>query len=333
MTLKKTTALLCCLAAITAAAAALPQRDTAAGNSVAVSPLRVGIMPDVNSLPLMIARDEGFFAEQGVTVELVIFQNSQERDAAIQAGQLDGAVSDLLAAAFLTAGGFDMKVTSCTDGRFGVVGSARLNINTLADLRAKRVGLSTNTIIQYIVDTHLESAGVARTEYEPVSVPRMPLRLEMIRTGQIEAAGLPEPLLTAAVEQGGVLLSTTDGSAVLGTAGRGTTVPIDAGVLLFSKKTLDSRLSDVQRFYRAYTRAADRINANPDAYRDYLVEKAAFPAAVKNAYRFVIYRKPTLPAAAQIERVLVWLKTRRLLDAVLTPADLVDSRAIAEWSR
>ena len=291
MMLKKTIALLCCIAAITAAAAALPQRDTAARNSIAVGPLRIGIMPDVNSLPLMIARDEGLFAEQGVTVELVAFQNSQERDAAIKAGQLDGAVSDLLAAAFIAAGGFDMKVTSCTDGRFGGVGSARLNINTLADLRAKRVGLSTNTIIQYIVDTHLESAGVPLTEYEPVSVPRMPLRLEMIRTGQIEAAGLPEPLLTAAVEQGGVLLSTTDGAAaatVNGTAVQwtmvqGTTVPIDAGVLLFSKKTLDSRLPDVQRFYRAYTRAADRINANPDAYRDYLVEKAAFPAAVKNA--------------------------------------------------
>jgi NitT/TauT family transport system substrate-binding protein len=322
MTMKKTIALLCCLAAVTVSLAAKPQADKApvsGGRSEA--PLKVGIMPDADSLPFMVARDEGFFAAQGVNVDLVIFQNPQERDAAIQAGQLDGAISDLLAAALFTAGGFDMKVTSLTDGRYGVVGSAQLNIRSLADLRGKRVGLSTNTIIQYTVDAQLESAGIPMSEYEPVSVPRMPLRLEMIRTGQIEAVSLPEPLLTAAVEQGGVLLSTTDATG------------IDAGILLFSKKTLDSRLEDVQRFYRAYTQAADKINADPDAYRDYLVEKAAFPVEVKNAYRFVTYRKPTLPAAAQIERALAWLKTRQLLDAALTPAEFVDPRATAEWSR
>jgi NitT/TauT family transport system substrate-binding protein len=183
-----------------------------------------------------------------------------------------------------------------------------------------------NTIIQYTVDALLEEAGVPANAYEAVPVARMPLRLEMVLNGQLDAASLPEPLLSAAIGRGALLLATTD------------TLGIDAGVLLFSKKTLDSRLEDVKRFYRAYDKAAHRINSDTDRYRDYLVREAAFPQAVRDTYRFVPYRKPTLPDTAQIGRALRWLKARQLLDldldAGLREADLtdiVDGRAVAEW--
>jgi NitT/TauT family transport system substrate-binding protein len=291
---------------------ARPQKEAAV-------PLRVGIMPDADSLPFMFARDRGFFEKEGAAVELIVFSSPLERDAAIQAGRIDGAISDLLAAAFLCAGGYDFKVTSLTDGRYGIAASAQSGIKTLAGLRGKRIGLSANTIIQYTADAQLEAAGVSMAEYEAVAVPRMPLRLEMLLTGAIEAASLPEPLLTAAIAQGAVLLSTTD------------TTGIDAGVMLFSKKALDTRLDSVKAFYRAYYRAALQINADPDACRDYLVEQAAFPEAVKDAYRFVHYRRPSLPDDIQIGKVLNWLKTRKLLDAELSYADLTDPRAISEW--
>ena len=282
-------------------------------------PLRVGILPDADSLPLMLARDHGFFEREGVSVELILFSNPVERDAAIQAGRLDGAISDLLAAAFLNAAGYDFKVTSLTDGRYGIVASAGSGIRSLAELRGKRIGLSANTIIQYTVDAQLETAGIRMSEYEAVAVPIMPLRLEMVLSGMIDAAALPEPLLTAASAQGALFLSSTD---ITG---------IDAGIMLFSKKTLDARLEDVKAFYRAFYKAALQINADPDAYRDYLVEQAGFPVSVREAYTFVTYRTPSLPEENQIHRALEWLKTRRLLETELSPADLTDPRAVSEW--
>ena len=312
--MKKLLLFICCLGIFGLSLYSRPQAEPGAA-----APLRVGIMPDADSLPFMAARDEGFFEQEGVAVDLITFSNPQERDAAIQAGRLDGAISDLLAAAFFTAGGFDTKVTSLTDGRYGIVVSPQSGIKTLADLRGRRIGLSTNTIIQYTVDAQLRQAGVSMTEYEAVSVPRMPLRLEMVLGGQIEGASLPEPLLTAAAAQGAPLLSTTDSTG------------IDAGIMLFSKKVLDERLEAVRAFYRAYYKAAQKINANPDAYREYLVDKAAFPAAVKDTYRFVRYRKPSLPDNSQIEGALNWLKSRNLLEADLKPGDLVDRRITSEW--
>jgi NitT/TauT family transport system substrate-binding protein len=315
---KKIVFFLCCLGLITGILTALPRRD----KSGSAAPLRIGIMPDADSIPFMVARDEGLFAAEGVGVELVNFRNPQERDAAIQAGQLDASISDLLAAAFFAAGGFDFRITSFTDGRYGIVGSAKLGIKNLEDLLGKRVGLSTNTIIQYTVDAQLGVAGIPIDGYEAVSVPLMPLRLEMIRNGQIEAVSLPEPLLTAAVGQGGVLLSTTDN------------LGIDAGILLFSKKTLDQRIDEVISFYRAYYQAARKINASPDAYRNYLVEKAAFPEETRNSYHFVRYRRPGLPGKDQIEGALDWLRARQLLTADIKAEDLVDNRialAAASW--
>lgn len=282
-------------------------------------PLRVGILPDADSLPFMVAMNRGYFEQEGTQVELITFSSPLERDAAIQAGRLDGAVSDLLASAFLTAGGFDFKVTSLTDGRYGIVASPQSGIRTLAELRGKRVGLSANTIIQYTVDAQLAAAGVAMSEYEAVAVPNMPLRLEMVLSGLVDAASLPEPLLTAAVSQGAVLLSTTD------------TTGIDAGIMLFSKRTLDSRLDSVKAFYRAYYRAVLEINANPDSFRDFLVQEAAFPLSVRDAYRFVAYRTPSLPDVSQVRNVLDWLRARRLLDAQLVPDDMIDPRAVSEW--
>lgn len=282
-------------------------------------PLRFGIMPDADSLPLMVAQAEGLFGKEGVAVELVPFTNAQERDAAIQAGRVDGSISDVLAAAFLVAGGFDMRITSASDGRYGIVSAPGSGITEARQLAGKRIGMSTNTIIQYAVDGITEAAGLPRASYQTVAVPKMPVRLEMLLADQIDAAGLPEPMLTAAVARGAHLVGTTD------------QFQIDAAVLIFSKAVLDSRLPDVTHFYKAYVDATDRIESNPDAWRSLLVEEASFPSDIKDAYQFVHYRKPTLPSAEQIARVLSWLKSRDLLTKDIAASDLTDGRAIAAW--
>jgi ABC-type nitrate/sulfonate/bicarbonate transport system substrate-binding protein len=97
---------------------------------------------------------------------------------------------------------------------------------------------------------------------------------------------------------------------------------------MFSKKVLDTRLEEVARFYRAFYRAAMKINGSPEAYRDYLVEKMNFPRELRDTYRFIRYRRPGLPSSAQIERVLAWLGARRLLETAIRAEDLMDSRPL-----
>lgn len=283
------------------------------------APLRLGIMPDADSLPFMVAADEGLFGKRKVEVELVTFVNAQERDAAIQAGKVDGSISDILAAAFLRAGGFDVKVTSASDGRYGIAAAPGSTAASAADLAGKSVGLSTNTIIQYSVEAMLGKAGVGPEGYKPVAVPKMPVRMEMLLAGQVDAAGLPEPLLSAAVARGAVLVETTD------------EVGIDAGVILFTAQALDSRAADIKKLYAAYEDATARIKADPAKYKTFLVEKASFPPDAVEKYRLVDYRKPALPPRDQVEKALAWLKGKDLLKAEVDPAAVVDGRIVGAW--
>ena len=75
-------------------------KPDASGAKGAKQALSIGLMPDTDSVPFIVAREKGFFAEEGVEVTLQPFKSAMDRDAALQSGQLDGAVSDLLAAAF-----------------------------------------------------------------------------------------------------------------------------------------------------------------------------------------------------------------------------------------
>jgi len=281
--------------------------------------IRFGIMPDADSLPFMVADANGWFEDQGMAVELVPFANAQEREAALQAGAIDGAVSDLLAAAFAAAGGFDLRVTSVTDGRYGLAVAPGSTAAGPADLRGASIGLSTNTIINYAVDAIMEAAGLSPGSYTATAIPKIPVRMEMLLAGQVDAACLPEPLLSAAAVRGARIVATTDAAGV------------DAGVVVFRKAFLDERLRDVQRLYTAYDRARTAVNADPESFRAFLVEKASFPEEVRDAYRFVTYREPTLPDATQVAAALAWMKAHGRLSVDLDPAAILDGRAVAGW--
>jgi NitT/TauT family transport system substrate-binding protein len=300
---------------LTAFALAAPL--AAAPATTAAVPLRVGVLPDADSLPLLVAAAEGLFAAEGLDAQLVPFKTAVERDAALQAGALDGAVSDLLAVALAAQGGFDLKATSLTDGRYGIIVPPLSRITSLGGLAGKSVGISSNTIIQYAAETMLERAGVARSDIRSLAVPNIQVRMELLLAGRLDAACLPEPLLGAARAKGAVLLAGSDDAG------------LGAGVIAFSRAARENRLSDLAAFYRAYWKAAAEIDARPDSYRPFLVEKAGFPADVRDSFRFVVYKKPRLPSAADLDAVIAWMRAKGLLAKDIDPSSLVDGRAIA----
>ncbi len=281
--------------------------------------LRVAVLPDADSLPLLVADAEGRFAAEGVSVRLVPFKTAVERDAAFQAGAVDAEVADLLAAALAVQGGFDVRVASLTDGRYGIVTAPGSRIASAAGLAGQSIGISSNTIIEYAVDSLLAGAGVPEASIKGLAVPKIQVRMELLLSGQLAAACLPEPLLTAARAKGATLVAASDDAG------------LHAGVLIFSKAALDGRGPEVAAFYRAYWKAAQAINANNDAYRGFLVEKAGFPEELRQSYRFVRYEKPRLPSEKDVNAVLDWMRWKGILKADIEPAALLDGRALVGW--
>ncbi|MBO6209520.1 MAG: ABC transporter substrate-binding protein, partial [Schwartzia sp.] len=278
--LKKWFLLLCALALVLSFGCGKePAKQDTSAQKGAKPALSVGLMPDTDSVPFIVAREKGYFAEEGVEVTLHPFKSAMDRDAALQSGQLDGAVSDLLAAAFAKAGGFDVRVTSSTDGAYQMIAGKGNEAKDVHSLAGADIAVSRNTIIEYVTDRILRENGMASDALQKVSIPQIPARLEMLQNGKLPAATLPEPMASIAVANGCKFLT---GSGELG---------INPGVMLFSAKAAEEKKESLKAMYRAYNKAVEYLKKTPrEEYIGMVVEKSGFPAAAKDALQLPDYR-------------------------------------------
>lgn len=274
--------------------------------------ITIGLMPDTDSLPFIIAKEKGYFAEEGIEVNIQQYKSAMDRDSALQSGNLDGAVSDMLAVAFAKAGGFDVKVTSFTDGSYKLIASKDAGINNVKALAGKDVAVSRNTIIEYVTDQILAKEGMDSESINKVIIPQIPTRLEMLQNGKLAAATLPEPMASIAVSNGCTYVT---GSDELG---------INPGVIMFTAKTVDNKTAEIAAMYRAYNKAVDYLNnTSRDEYIDLVVEKGGFPPAAKEALKLPEYHKAALPKESDVTDCIKWLNNKGLVKEHFSYQDIV----------
>jgi NitT/TauT family transport system substrate-binding protein len=272
----------------------------------------VGVMPDIDSVPIIIAQEKGYFAEEGLKVNIQQFKSAMDRDAALQSGNLDGAISDLLAVAFAKSGGFDVKVTAYTDGDYKLIAGKNENVASPKDLAGKDVAVSKNTIIEYVTDQISVSQSMKEDSINKVVIPQIPTRLEMLQNGKLAAATLPEPMGSIAVANGCKFI--TD-SEQLG---------INPGVMMFTAKCVDNKRAELQAFYRAYNKAVKYLNEHPqDEYMDLIIEKSGFPAIAKTALKLPKYREAGLPQEKDVVDCMKWMNSKGLIKQEFSYKDLV----------
>ncbi|MDD4601337.1 MAG: MetQ/NlpA family ABC transporter substrate-binding protein [Negativicutes bacterium] len=279
--------------------------------------LTVGLMPDVDSIPFIIAQEKGFFKEEGLTVTLKPFKSAVDRDSALQSGNLDGAISDMLAEAFAKAGGFDTVITSLTTGSYKLVINKDETATSIQQLKGKDVAISKNTIIEYVTDKVMAEGGLSGTDVNKIAIPQIPARLEMLQNSKIAAATLPEPMATVAVKNGGKVLNSSD------------KLGIYPGVMVFTSKAVTGKEKEIQAMYRAYSKAIDYLAKEPmENYIDIVIDKGGFPPSVKGALVLPNYQKPVAPKPKDVEDVMAWLQTRNLIQKGYSYQDVVDDRFV-----
>jgi len=272
----------------------------------------IGLMPDTDSLPFIIAQEKGYFSDEGVKVNLQQFKSAMDRDSALQSGNLDGSVSDLLAVAFAKAGGFDVKVTSFTDGSYKLVAGASEPAVDINGLQGKDVAVSKNTIIEYVTDQILDNAKVQGDSINKVVIPQIPVRLEMLQSGKLAAATLPEPMAGIALHNGGHLISSSD------------QLGINPGVILFTEKAIKGKTPEIQAVYRAYNKAVEYLNNTPPTeYMDIILTKGGFPPAAKDALELPKYHTAGLPKEKDVTDCINWMKEKQLIKQTYSYKDMV----------
>lgn len=268
----------------------------------------VGLMPDVTSLPFIIAQERGFLPDN---VSIEVFRSAADRDAALHGGHLDVLVSDMIALLLNNQGGFNLYAISETFGAYGLVAHPDSGITSVADLRGRQIGLSINTIIEFSTDQFLAIYGINPEEVEKVSVPQIPQRFELLEAGHIDAAAMPEPFPSAAVASGLVRLAD---SYELG---------INPGVLLAWADTYYNKRQELIALAEAFDKAIEYINSTPsNLLMPVAVEIMGLPDA---ALDFVVPEMTTFrkPQELQFYRARDWMLGNGLLEMEFTFEELV----------
>jgi len=286
------------------------------GTFPAAAALKVGILPDADSIPLIVAEEEGFFAENGLEIEIVSFNNPIERDSALQANAIDGAISDVLSILFFVDNGQNVKITSLTNGRYVLLSGKDTEIRDYEDLKNVEIAISSNTIIEYITDRLVKTNGLEDEEIAKVAIPKIPVRLQMLEAGKVKAACLPEPLASVLIKNGANKIGE---STELGEA---------PGIMLFKEQAIEKKEKEIEAFYTAYSKAVELLNEDSDRYRDLLIEKAGFPEEIKESFVFPEYDKAHLPQKNTVDLVIDWMERKDLVEGEYKFQDIIESRFV-----
>ena len=121
--------------------------------------------------PLFVAQDKGFFAKEGVEVELINMAIHEAMYAGLFAGQvdvIDATVDDMLP-------NYDpdqpfVCVMALTEslGADGIV--ANNDIRSIADLKGKVVAFAERTVSQFYLNVLLRDAGLSQADIETVNM-------------------------------------------------------------------------------------------------------------------------------------------------------------------
>lgn len=281
-------------------------RLAAAPAALQAQDLTIGLMPAVDSIPLLIAEDQGYFDAEGVSVELRMFRNQLYRESALQTNEIDGSISDLINAVYNWQAESGIRVASITDGHFALVTSPGSGIRTVRDWNRAgelRVGLLENSIIYYVAERMLEEIEADADAIRIVRTLQVPVRLEMVASNQIQAGLLPEPVADLAEQRGAHTL--VDSSVLDQTP----------GVLLFTARALEEKREEIRALYRAYNRAVEAINADPDSFRPAIVRLGEFPPPVEDRMFIPRYQPARPPTPAELADVTTWMLEKGLAEA------------------
>ena len=170
--------------------------------------VRVGILRFTSHSPSMIAEAKGYFAEEGLTAELVPFQAAQPMAVAIASGDIDFGVTAITGGLISLADKGAVKVIGGAlaeeEGIEGqkILAAASSDVQSPADLAGKRYGVTTQgSSFHYVAHKIADKEGFERSEIRITPLQKVPAVIAALKTGQVDAWSIV-PNIAAALTRG-----------------------------------------------------------------------------------------------------------------------------------
>lgn len=286
--------------------------------------IKLGLIPVEDNFPFFIAEKENLFSRAGLNVELVVFNSARDRDIALQSKNIDGEVADIIATVLMFNSGTPVKIVSLTmgstpeEGRFALLTAPGSGIKGPSQLSGASIGISENTIIEYVTDGLLKEAGLSPDSVKKIAIPQIPERLQLLLSDKIDAALLPDPFASLAEQKGALaVLDDTKSEKNLSQV-----------VLVFREEVIGQKAEMIAKLLQVYSEAAKLASENPEAYRDLFIEKARIPEDLRDIYLAPRYSYPQLPQEKDVEEVVSWMLAKGLISEPLEYCDIVETSFI-----
>jgi NitT/TauT family transport system substrate-binding protein len=175
----------------------------------AATTLTVGYGTAGDFLPLLVAQDKGFLAKHGLDATLVSIPNGSMSPSAIESGSVQIAYTTPSILILAVAGGLDQVAVGgaarllASNPRTALVTRPGITVTKPEDLIGKRVGVpGLNQALDLNIKKWMLDHGISLDRYTTIEAP-LPQLPDMLKSGQIDAAPLVEPVLGRALAQGG----------------------------------------------------------------------------------------------------------------------------------
>jgi NitT/TauT family transport system substrate-binding protein len=280
--------------------------------------LKMAVLPILDALPMFVAQENGYFEANGVEVEFIPVSSAAERDQVMAAGQADGMINDLISTLLYNQDDVQIQVVSFARTatpefpQFRILAAKNSSIEKVEDLKGVEIGISEGSVIEYTTDRFLESEGFSDMDIVTIAVPNIPLRMSLLDSGELQAANLPDPLASLAI-QGGAVAIIDD-----------TTYPQFGNSLIsFRKSVIDANPEAISGFLAAVEQASQEINADLTQWDELLTEKNLVPAPLIGSYQIPTFPTGSVPSEAQWNDVIDWGIEKGLISAEVEYNDSV----------
>ncbi|BAL88871.1 putative ABC transporter substrate-binding protein [Actinoplanes missouriensis 431] len=245
--------------------------DSAGGDSGSVDKVKVGVIPIIDVAPIYLGQKQGFFSKRNIELTMEAGQGGAAIVPGVVSGQFQFGFSNWTSLMIAQSKNVPIKAVAAGVSSTGVQGKdfgavvvkGDSPIKTAADLAGKKISVNTlKNIGDTITRQSVRKAGgdPSKIEFVEMPFPNMPAALD---GGQVDAAWVVEPTLTAVKAAGGREVASTFVDAA----------PDLSVAAYFASTELIGKNPDlVKRFTEAINESLAYADANPEAVRTVLAD-------------------------------------------------------------
>ena len=224
--------------------------------------VRVSARVAINNAPLLIADDEGFFAQEGIKLQYITLSTALTQSMpALEQQKVDALAGQLSIGLFnAMAKGARSRIVAdrghvdpnATCDFVGLVGRGSLfgsRDADASDLRGRRFGLNAAGASGYLAARYLSAKGLAMSDVTFLNLPDN-VTIQALEDGSIDAMFATEPRLTPSVLRGNPLIA----------SGNKYVPGLQYGIIVFGPSLLITNRDLGQRFINAYLKGVRQYN-------------------------------------------------------------------------